>query len=61
MVVNMTKLRFEHTSLQRVVVPSLNITMNNLSTTISSANSMDIPGDISYASELRNHPSFLLP
>lgn len=55
----MTKLKFEYTGLQRVVVPSLNIAMNNLSTTISSANSMDIPGDFAYASELRNLPSFL--
>lgn len=55
----MTKLKFEYTSLQRVVIPSLNLTINNLSSTISSANSMDVPGDFAYASELRNLPSFL--
>lgn len=55
----MTKLRFEYSGLQRVVVPSLNITINNLSSTINSASSMDIPGDFGYASELRSLPTFL--
>lgn len=55
----MTRLKFNYTTLQSEVIPSLKFTMNSLNTTISSANSLNIPSDFAYASELKKLPSYL--
>ena len=54
----MTKIKFDYAELQRSVVPSLNSTVNNLSTAIRSASSMDVPYGFRYYSELQNLSSY---